>query len=43
MHSSINLFAHADGVLYDIGWGQKLLLRCTGEGLPTGDVAIEII
>ena len=22
-------------VVYDIGWGQKLLLHCTGSGLPT--------
>ena len=21
--------------MYDIGWGQKLLLHCTGSGLPT--------
>jgi len=22
--------------LYDIGWRQKLMLHCMGEGLPTG-------
>ena len=22
--------------LYDVGWGQKLLLHCTGTGPPTG-------
>ena len=22
--------------LYDIGWGQKMMLHCSGEGLPTG-------
>ena len=23
--------------LYDIGWGQKMMLHCTGSGLPTGN------
>lgn len=23
------------GTLYDIGWNQKMLLKCTGQGLPT--------
>ena len=25
-----------DAALYDVGWGQKLLLHCTGTGPPTG-------
>lgn len=25
------------GTLYDIGWNQKLFLKCTGQGLPTGN------
>ena len=24
-----------DSSFYDIGWGQKILLHCTGSGLPT--------
>lgn len=24
------------GVMYDIGWSQKLFLKCSGSGLPTG-------
>jgi len=30
------LFCAAAGTLYDIGWRQKLMLHCMGEGLPTG-------
>ena len=26
------------GVPYDIGFGQKLYLKCTGSGKPTGNI-----
>jgi len=26
--------------MYDIGWGQKLFMKCTGSGLPTGEVKV---
>jgi hypothetical protein len=30
-----NLYIHS-GLPYDIGYGQKLFLRCRGHGVPTG-------
>ena len=24
--------------MYDIGWSQKLFMKCTGSGLPTGEM-----
>lgn len=29
---------HTSGLPYDIGYGQKLFLRCRGHGAPTGFV-----
>ena len=26
----------ADGELYDVGWGRKMYLMCSGKGPPTG-------
>ena len=26
----------ADGELYDVGWGRKMFLMCSGKGPPTG-------
>ena len=32
----------AGAQLYDVGWGQKLLLQCMGKGLPTGRETMDI-
>ena len=32
----------AGGTLYDIGWNQKMFLKCTGQGLPTGNLEPDI-
>lgn len=37
------LFHITGGTLYDIGWNQKIFLKCTGQGLPTGNLELELI
>lgn len=34
--SDLMIFIATGGVLYDVGWNQKMLLKCAGQGLPTG-------
>lgn len=34
--SDLMIFIATGGVLYDVGWNQKMFLKCAGQGLPTG-------